>query len=176
MCPRLLIISTGSSSPCLTVLHSPLLTFAFLSLRHRCYFIPLPQLNVVQMCFLLSPSKHRHQECDSQPIDINGSRSIPLNGVCARPSRDTDERRQRGHHFILSSSALHSQTVFSAASAPEIWVLSGWNEFLLIITVGCMQFQDRAEKSTEEPESHWTCLRLWTFFFTHFVAELEQKG
>lgn len=86
---------------------------------------------MVQRYFLLSPSKHGHQELDPQPIDINRSFSTRLNGVCARPRRDTDERRQLGYRIFLSSRALHSWTVFNVTSTPEleIFVCVNWISF-----------------------------------------------
>lgn len=113
--PGPLIISTVSSSQCLAALHSTLLTFPSLSLSYRCFFIPLPQLElryVWYKCAFCSVSqKCSHEELDSKPIDINGSLSL-LNADCARPSRENDrterdERRQYGYHFFLSSTDLH---------------------------------------------------------------------
>ena len=71
---------------------------------------------------MLRPSKHGHQEVDPQPVDISGSLSTHLDGVCTRPRRDADERRQFGHRVFLSSSTLHSQTVFNITLAPELGI------------------------------------------------------
>ena len=89
-------------------------------LFHSAATIKLTKIYVVQRWFLLSPSKHGHQELDPQPRDINGSLAIHLDGVCARPRRDIDDRRQFGHRIFLPSSALHSQTVFNVTTAPEL--------------------------------------------------------
>lgn len=127
------------------------------------------------MWFLLSPSKHRRQELDPQPIDINGSLSIHLDGVCARPRRDTDERRQFGHCIFLSSRALQSQTGFNVTSAPEfeVFVCVKWISFSNYRGLHAIPGQ-----GWEVQWRTWITLdmsKVMNFFFFFFIWQLNWR-